>query len=169
MNIRVPIEAFAEVDARAELPGKSNQLRELIAIRLHTAPGTVDHGRTDDHGTNPFTDASLANKAVHFYTRPPERDRFEVGVLREDGGACILATGGVRNNARSCCVNQRLCAALKCSNQGEDRTWMVRACGVNDRIGRMCGVCEYTPIIQGADNRVNSPLLQQESFVAGPD
>jgi hypothetical protein len=46
---------------------------------------------------------------------------------------------------------------------------MVGAGCVNDRIGRTGGIREYIPIIQGADNRVNPPRLQQDSFLARAD
>src|SRR5262249_51071248 len=44
VDVRVAVEPFPEVDARADLFGECGQLRDLVAVRLQAPPGSVDHG-----------------------------------------------------------------------------------------------------------------------------
>src|SRR5262249_14773891 len=151
MYVRVAVETFTEVDARAYLSGECRKLRDLIAVRLQATPCSVDHGRADDHGPNAFINARLAYVTVDSDTRPPEGDRLEVRALGDHARTRVLAAGVVGDDARAAGVNEQLAATLERRNECFGGAGMIGVCGMDHGIGLACAVCQDGRSVQSAE------------------
>ncbi len=58
------LDGLAEISPRADLAGKADQLRQMVAVGLQAASGAMDRARRDHCGADAPADRRLADETV---------------------------------------------------------------------------------------------------------